>query len=72
MMAKRKMSVNEMCRRLDLSPANLAILKNSRGKAVKFVTMDKLCRILDCQPGDLFEFRDGPLSKEQEWDYQVE
>lgn len=70
MMAKRKMSLNELADRMNISLANLSILKNAHSKAVKIVTMDKLCRILECQPGDLFEFRDIPLPPEQDWDFE--
>ena len=68
MMAKRKMSSHELADRVGISQANLSILKNGHSKAYKAATMDKLCRILDCQPGDLFEYRDLPLPPEQEWD----
>ena len=57
MLAKRKMSVTELSERLGITMANVSILKNGKAKAVKVSTMAKLCEILDCQPGDLFEYR---------------
>ena len=57
MMAKRKMSSGELAKRLGITPANLSILKNNHGKAIRFSTLDKLCRILNCTPGDLLEYR---------------
>ena len=56
MMAKRKMSLNELSARVDITLANLSILKNNKAKAVRFSTLEALCRALDCQPGDLMEF----------------
>ncbi len=53
MLARRKMSVGELAKRVGITPANLAVLKNGRAKAVRFTTLDALCRALDCQPGDL-------------------
>ena len=57
MLAKRKMSVGELAQRVGITPANLAVLKNGRAKAVRFTTLAALCEVLDCQPGDLIEFR---------------
>lgn len=57
MLAKRKMSVTELSRRLDITMANVSVLKNGRAKAIKLDTLNKLCRALDCQPGDLLEYR---------------
>ena len=54
-LAKRKMSVGEFAERVGLTPANVAVLKNGRAKAVRFSTLEAMCRVLDCQPGDLFE-----------------
>ncbi len=56
MMAKRKMSAGELAERIDITPANLSILKNNKAKAVRFSTLEALCRELDCQPGDILEF----------------
>lgn len=57
MMAKRKMSAGELAERVGITPANLSILKNNKAKAVRFTTLEALCRALDCQPGDLMEYR---------------
>ena len=57
MLAKRKMSVTELSEKLDITMANVSILKNGKAKAVKLETLNKLCRILECQPGDLLEYR---------------
>lgn len=56
MMAKRKMSVTELANKVDITMANLSILKNNKAKAVRFTTLDAICRALDCQPGDILEF----------------
>lgn len=56
MLARRKMSVTELSERLGITMANVSILKNGKAKAVKVETLNKLCRILDCQPGDLLEY----------------
>jgi putative transcriptional regulator len=56
MMAKRKMSAGELATRVGITPANLSILKNDRAKAIRFSTLEALCRELECQPGDLLEF----------------
>jgi putative transcriptional regulator len=58
MLAKRKMSSLELSQRIDLTPANLSILKTGKAKAVRMSTMEAICRELNCQPGDLFEFRE--------------
>lgn len=55
-LAKRKMSVGEFADRVGLTPANVAVLKNGRAKAVRFTTLDAMCRVLECQPGDLLEW----------------
>lgn len=56
MMAKRKISSNELAEIIEITPANLSILKTGKAKAIRFSTLDKLCRALDCQPGDILEF----------------
>ncbi|HJD03360.1 MAG: helix-turn-helix transcriptional regulator [Mediterraneibacter sp.] len=56
MMAKRKMSVTELANRVDITMANLSILKNNKAKAVRFTTLDAICRVLECQPGDILEY----------------
>lgn len=57
MMAKRKMSLGELAARVDITPANLSIFKTGKARAVRFSTLEKLCRELDCQPADLLEYR---------------
>ena len=59
MMAKRKISLGELAERIDLTPANLSILKTGKAKAVRFSTLEAICRELDCQPGDILGFREG-------------
>lgn len=56
MLARRKMAVGELAERIGITPANLAVLKNGRAKAVRFSTLEALCQVLDCQPGDLLIF----------------
>ena len=56
MMAKRKMSVTELANRVDITMANLSILKNNKAKAVRFTTLDAISRVLECQPGDILEY----------------
>ncbi len=58
MMAKRKISLMELAQRIDISPANLSILKNNKARAIRFSTLMALCHELQCQPGDLLEFID--------------
>jgi putative transcriptional regulator len=57
MMAKRKISLGELAERIDLTPANLSILKTGKAKAVRFSTLEAICKELDCQPGDILEFQ---------------
>ena len=59
MMAKRKMSSGELAERIGITPANLSILKTGKAKAVRFSTLDCICRALNCQPGDILEFDDS-------------
>ena len=56
MLAKRKMSSLELAQRIGITPANLSILKTGKAKAIRLSTMNEICRILQCQPGDLFSF----------------
>ena len=56
MLAKRKMSVGELAERVGITPANLAVLKNGRARAVRFATLAALCEVLQCQPGDLLRW----------------
>ncbi len=57
MMAKRKMSLGELSERVDITQANLSILKNGKARAIRFTTLEAICRELDCQPGDIIEYR---------------
>ena len=57
MLAKRKMSSQELAEKLGITPANLSILKTNKGKAIRFSTLDKICEILDCTPGDILEYK---------------
>jgi putative transcriptional regulator len=57
-MAKRKMSLSELAERVGLTLANLSILKTGKAKAVRFTTLEAICRTLGCQPGDILEYRD--------------
>ena len=56
MMAKRKMSLNELSEKVGITLANLSILKNNKAKAIRFTTLDAICRALDCQPADILEY----------------
>ena len=56
MLAKRKMGVGELAERIGITPANLSVLKNGRAKAVRFSTLEAICKALNCQPGDILEF----------------
>lgn len=58
MLAKRKMSVTELAEKVGITIANLSILKNERAKAIRLSTLDAICRALDCQPGDILEYRE--------------
>ena len=59
MLAKRKMSVTELTEKVGITMANLSILKNGKAKAVRFSTLEAICKALDCQPGDILEYRLG-------------
>lgn len=59
MLAKRKMRLNDLAVAVDITPPNLSVLKSGRAKAIRFSTLNAICRVLDCQPGDLLEFRPG-------------
>ena len=58
MLAIRKMSSTELAERIGITPANLSILKTGKARAVRFCTLDAICKALDCQPGDILEFRE--------------
>lgn len=57
MMAKRKMSLNELSEKTNITPANLSILKNNKAKAIRFSTLEVICKVLDCQPSDILEYK---------------
>ncbi len=59
MMAKRKIGAGELAERIGITPANLSILKNNKAKAIRFSTLEAICRELDCQPSDILEYREG-------------
>ncbi|MCQ4637236.1 helix-turn-helix transcriptional regulator [Anaerovorax odorimutans] len=56
MMAKRKISAGDLAKAIGITPANLSILKNNKAKAIRFSTLEEICRVLDCQPGDILEY----------------
>ena len=58
MMAKRKISSGELAQKVGITPANLSVLKNQKAKAVRFSTLNDICKALDCQPGDILEYRE--------------
>ncbi len=62
MMAKRKMSLNELSERVDLTLSNLSILKTGKARAIRFSTLASICKALDCQPGDILEYTDDAES----------
>ena len=64
LLARRKMSVGELADRVGITPANLAVLKNGRAKAVRFATLAALCEALECQPGDLLRWETDPVADE--------
>ena len=59
MMAKRKISSSELADEIGITPANLSILKRNKGKAIRFSTLDKICKVLNCMPGDILEYKEG-------------
>jgi putative transcriptional regulator len=60
MLARRKMSVGDFANAVGITPANVAVLKNGRARAIRFSTLDAICRVLDCQPGDILRWTDDP------------
>ena len=66
MLAKRKMSVTQLSEKVGLSMVNISILKNGRAKGLRFATLNKICEALDCQPGDLIEYRKDEESLSQQ------
>ncbi|MBU9711210.1 helix-turn-helix domain-containing protein [Evansella tamaricis] len=65
MLAKRKMSVTELSERVGITMANLSILKNGKAKAIRVSTLNAICEALDCQPGDLLEYRSDDVEAEE-------
>ena len=61
MMAKRKVSLNELSAKVDLTLSNLSILKTGKAKAIRFSTLEAICKALDCQPGDILEYQDDKI-----------
>jgi putative transcriptional regulator len=59
MLARRKMSVTELSNKVGITMANLSVLKNGKAKAIRFSTLEAICKALDCQPGDILEYRDA-------------
>lgn len=66
MLARRKMAVGTLAERIGITPANLASLKNGRARGVRFTTLDALCHVLECQPGDLLRWEPEPPSPERD------
>ena len=64
MMARRKMSLNELSERVNITLANLSILKTGKAKAIRFTTLNAICEALNCQPSDILEFREGDQGQE--------
>lgn len=58
MMAKRKIGLMELAEKINITPANLSILKNNKAKAIRLSTLDEICKALDCQPGDILEYKE--------------
>ena len=63
MMAKRKMSLNELSEKVDITLSNLSILKTGKAKAVRFSTLEAICKALDCQPGDILEYSESDIQQ---------
>ena len=66
MLARRKMRLGELAERVGISLTNLSVLKTGRARAIRFSTLDAICRVLGCQPGDILEFRDGPPQEDED------
>lgn len=71
-LAKKKMSVAEFAAAIDITPANVAVLKNGRAKAVRFTTLDAICRVLECQPGDILVYVEDDGAEEVAMDAGVD
>lgn len=65
MMAKRKISLNDLSAKVGITLANLSVLKTGKGKAIRFSTLEALCEALDCQPGDILEYRKDLISEDE-------
>lgn len=65
MMAKRKISAGELAERIEITPANLSILKNNKAKAIRFSTLEAICKALDCQPGDVLAYTDEDTARRE-------
>ena len=61
MLAKRKMAAGELAEKIGITPANLSILKNQKAKAIRFSTLNEICRVLDCQPGEILEYQEDMI-----------
>lgn len=68
MLAKRKMASGELAEKIGITAANMSILKTGKAKAIRFSTLNAICKALDCQPGDILEYRPGPDDEELEED----
>lgn len=67
-MAQRKMGLTELAGKVDITMANLSILKNNKAKAIRFTTLDAICKALDCQPGDILEYvEDSEEYRKEDW-----
>jgi len=64
MMAKRKITSLELAERVGITPANLSILKNNKGRAIRFSTLNKICQVLNCMPGDILDYKEGDVENE--------
>ncbi len=65
MLARRKMKLNDLAEAVGITPQNLSVLKTGKAKAIRFSTLESICRHLDCQPGDILEFRPSPEGEER-------
>ena len=65
MLAKRKMSVTELSEKVGITIANMSVLKNGKAKAIRLSTLNEICKVLECQPGDILEYREDDNSEEQ-------
>ena len=65
MMARRKMSLGELSERVGITLANMSILKNNKAKAIRFSTLEEICRVRECQPGDILQFEEDPAAEDE-------